>query len=131
MCLVLVNIREKFGFFDYFFLHIFDLFNFFIFLLVDWNLLLDEQGGPNYAENYVDSAIIYTNSTIIKQSTFYAIAHFSKFLQNDCTRIKSTLESTGSSKIETVSFDCIDKIVTVLHNSGEIVLNVKVIDWVY
>lgn len=25
---------------------------------IDWNLVLDEQGGPNYAKNFVDAPII-------------------------------------------------------------------------
>lgn len=25
---------------------------------IDWNLILDETGGPNYANNFVDAAII-------------------------------------------------------------------------
>lgn len=32
---------------------------------VDWNILLDEQGGPNYVQNFVDAPIII-NSTGMK-----------------------------------------------------------------
>lgn len=28
---------------------------------IDWNLILDEQGGPNYVQNFVDAPIIRAN----------------------------------------------------------------------
>jgi len=40
----------------------------------DWNLALDEQGGPNWANNFVDSPIIVSRVTdeFYKQPMFYA-----------------------------------------------------------
>lgn len=29
---------------------------------IDWNLILDEQGGPNYARNYVEAPMVKNNS---------------------------------------------------------------------
>ncbi|XP_049820602.1 putative glucosylceramidase 4 [Aethina tumida] len=48
----------------------------------DWNMILDEQGGPCYINNFVDAPIIVNNSTgeFYKQPMFYALGHFSKFL---------------------------------------------------
>lgn len=45
---------------------------------VDWNLVLDEQGGPNLVLNYVDSPIILnsTGGEFYKQPMFYGLAHF-------------------------------------------------------
>lgn len=44
----------------------------------DWNLCLNEIGGPNHAENFVDSPII-VNSTadeFYKQPMYYVMGHF-------------------------------------------------------
>ncbi|CAN8029207.1 unnamed protein product, partial [Ixodes persulcatus] len=46
---------------------------------VDWNLALDLSGGPNWANNFVDSPIIVnaTGREFYKQPMYYALAHFS------------------------------------------------------
>lgn len=68
----------------------------------DWNILLDEKGGPNHVENYCfapihgdtrTGALIYTNS-------YYYIGHFSKFIRPGAKRIvvapsRSMLLATG------------------------------------
>lgn len=56
---------------------------------VDWNLALDEIGGPNWSGNFVDSPII-VNSTadeFYKQPMFYAMGHFSKYVPEGSLRI--------------------------------------------
>merc|ERR1711871_1433976 len=48
---------------------------------VDWNLLLDEKGGPNLAGNFVDSAVVATgNASFFANPSFYHIAHFSRYV---------------------------------------------------
>lgn len=44
----------------------------------DWNLALDTKGGPNWANNLVDSPIIVESIADIfyKQPMFYAMGHF-------------------------------------------------------
>jgi len=62
---------------------------------IDWNFLLNEQGGPNYVNNFVDAPII-VNSTdykeIYKQPFYYAFGHFSRFISPNSVRfdIKSS-----------------------------------------
>jgi len=45
---------------------------------VDWNMVLDMEGGPNWVENFVDSPIIVNakNDEFYKQPTFYHLGHF-------------------------------------------------------
>lgn len=59
---------------------------------VDWNIALDEQGGPNWANNFVDSPIIVKpdKDEFYKQPMFYALSHFSKFVPRGSYRILST-----------------------------------------
>ncbi|XP_055677795.1 lysosomal acid glucosylceramidase [Lutzomyia longipalpis] len=95
---------------------------------IDWNLLLDEQGGPNYVNNFVDSAVIVnkTADEAYKQPLFYAIGHFSRFITEDSVRIKV---SSSDSHVEVVGFQRPDgRIVLVIYNKKEhavkVVLNI-------
>ncbi|GLV40112.1 Glucocerebrosidase 1a [Carabus blaptoides fortunei] len=67
---------------------------------LDWNMALDETGGPTYINNNVDSPIIVnkTAQEFYKQPMFYALGHFSKFIPPGSIRIKSSV-STGDLKI--------------------------------
>ncbi|KAJ0066058.1 hypothetical protein NL108_001300, partial [Boleophthalmus pectinirostris] len=55
----------------------------------DWNLALDQTGGPNWVKNFVDSPIIVDaqNDIFYKQPMFYAMAHFSSFLWRGSQRV--------------------------------------------
>ena len=50
---------------------------------IDWNLLLNEQGGPNYVGNYCSAPIIVDtkNNKILYQSSYYYLGHFSRFIK--------------------------------------------------
>ncbi|XP_033196409.2 lysosomal acid glucosylceramidase [Bombus vancouverensis nearcticus] len=59
---------------------------------VDWNLALDETGGPNNVNNNIDAAIIVNPKTdeFYKQPMYYAIKHFSRFVDRGSVRISIT-----------------------------------------
>jgi glucosylceramidase len=69
---------------------------------VDWNIVLDEQGGPNHVGNLCDAPVIVDTRTgrVHYQSSFFYIAHFSRYLLPGARRIAlsnidSALESTA------------------------------------
>jgi glucosylceramidase len=70
---------------------------------VDWNLILDETGGPNHVGNFCSAPIIAdTNSDKIHfQSSYYYIGHFAKFVENGAHRI---LCSTTTDALESTAF---------------------------
>lgn len=68
---------------------------------IDWNLVLDENGGPNYVENYVDAPIIVKGQEFYKQPTFYAMGHFSRFITSDSVRV---FGKSSNSAIKSVAF---------------------------
>ncbi|XP_047118446.1 lysosomal acid glucosylceramidase-like [Schistocerca piceifrons] len=70
----------------------------------DWNLALNQEGGPNWVENYVDSSIIVNaeNDEFYKQPLFYALGHFSKFIHEDSVRID--IVPNNKNGIRTVAF---------------------------
>jgi len=61
---------------------------------VDWNMVLDTQGGPNWVKNFVDAPIIVdpSKNEYYRQPSFYALGHFSKFLPPGSVRIESTIK---------------------------------------
>ena len=68
----------------------------------DWNILLDERGGPNHVGNYCFAPIHADTRTgeLIYTNSYYYLGHFSKFIQPGAKRIASspsrtTLQSTA------------------------------------
>ncbi|MBS1565086.1 MAG: glycoside hydrolase family 30 protein, partial [Bacteroidetes bacterium] len=69
----------------------------------DWNILLDENGGPNHVGNFCFAPIhadtrsgqlIYTNA-------YYYIGHFSKFIRPGAHRIAA---SSSRAQLQTTAF---------------------------
>lgn len=69
----------------------------------DWNLLLDEKGGPNHVGNFCDAPIMAdtVNDKVYIHDSYYYIGHFSKYIQKGAKRIGS---SKWSPMVDTVSF---------------------------
>ena len=70
---------------------------------IDWNLVLDNKGGPNHKFNYCNSPIMINkdNSDYIKNLTYYYIGHFIKFIMPGAKRIAF---SKYTSDIEVTAF---------------------------
>src|SRR6266850_2343740 len=68
----------------------------------DWNVLLDEQGGPNHVGNFCFAPVHADTKTgeLIYTNSYYYIGHFSKFIRPGARRIaaspsRSALMSTA------------------------------------
>ncbi|XP_037885210.1 lysosomal acid glucosylceramidase [Glossina fuscipes] len=98
---------------------------------LDWNLLLDDQGGPNYVRNYVDAPIIVNTQNFqefYKQPIFYILGHLSKFLPSQSMRIATQI-SVYRISIDAVAFKRPDdKIILILFNSASIPQDICVHD---
>ncbi|BCN32198.1 glycoside hydrolase family 30 protein [Anaeromicropila herbilytica] len=59
---------------------------------IDWNLVLDEKGGPNHVGNFCAAPIMCDTKqdTFEKRLTFYYIGQFSKFILPGAKRIAHT-----------------------------------------
>jgi glucosylceramidase len=93
----------------------------------DWNILLDERGGPNHVSNFCFAPIHANTKTseLIYTPTYYYIGHFSKFIKPGATRISTT---TSRSTLESTSFKNTDgTIVTVIMNKTDEALKYKLI----
>jgi hypothetical protein len=59
----------------------------------DWNLLLDERGGPNAFGNFVASAVTFKDeNTFYQEPMFFHLAHFAKYLVPGSTRVDFNIE---------------------------------------
>ncbi|MEO6523116.1 MAG: glycoside hydrolase family 30 protein [Mucilaginibacter sp.] len=69
----------------------------------DWNILLDEQGGPNHVGNYCFSPIVADTRTgkLIYTNIYYYLGHFSKFVRPGDKRI---VASSNRDKLLTTAF---------------------------
>ena len=58
----------------------------------DWNILLDERGGPNHVGNFCFAPVHANTKTgeLTYLSSYYYIGHFSKFIQPDARRIAAS-----------------------------------------
>lgn len=57
--------------------------------LIDWNLLLDEQGGPNHVANYCDAPLMYDREKkkLVRRLSLAYIGHFSRYIRPGSRRI--------------------------------------------
>lgn len=62
----------------------------------DWNILLDEKGGPNHVGNYCFAPVHADTKTgnIIYTNAYYYIGHFSKFIRPGAKRIIASCNRT-------------------------------------
>ena len=70
---------------------------------LDWNIYLDEQGGPNHVKNYCDAPVMCDtkNDTIDVKLSYYYIGHFSRFIKRGAKRM---LISRFTSQVEAAGF---------------------------
>jgi len=56
---------------------------------IDWNMVLDKQGGPNWAKNWCIAPIIVDTASdeVYITPLYYIMAHFSKFIRPGAVRI--------------------------------------------
>lgn len=56
---------------------------------IDWNMCLDETGGPTYVSNFCEAPIMIDKNTgeIMYMSSYYYIGHFSKFIDVGALRV--------------------------------------------
>ncbi len=81
----------------------------------DWNLILDEQGGPNHVGNFCDAPFLYdTHSKVLNESNIAGyIWHFSHFIEAGAVRIGLT---RFTDELEATAFEKDGKISVVVLN---------------
>jgi glucosylceramidase len=69
----------------------------------DWNVLLDDKGGPNHVGNFCFAPVHLDSKTgkLIYTSAYYYLGHFSKFIRPGAKRIVS---SSSRDQLQTTAF---------------------------
>ena len=85
----------------------------------DWNILLDENGGPNHVGNYCFAPIHADTRTneLIYTPSYYFIGHFSKFVHPGDKRISTA--SSYASLLSTSFVNPEGKIATIVMNKSD------------
>ena len=85
---------------------------------IDWNLSLDNKGGPNHVGNFCEAPIMIEKGGTMKlMYSFHAIAHFSRYIVPGAYRIDSKSDNPD---IELVSYENPDKsLLSVIYNQSD------------
>lgn len=91
----------------------------------DWNILLDQNGGPNHVGNFCFAPIHgdTEQGELIYTPTYYYIGHFSKFIRPEAQRV-----STVSSRSHLLSTSFINEdgsLITVIMNQSDEEINYR------
>lgn len=84
---------------------------------IDWNLALNLTGGPNWSGNFVDAGIIVNevDDEFYKQPMYYALGHFSKFVNRDSVRVR--ISPNAEVNVQAIAFQTTDnRTVVVVYN---------------
>lgn len=84
----------------------------------DWNILLDETGGPNHVGNFCLAPVIGNTKTgeVIYMDSYYYLGHFSKFIRPGAKRITCSSNSDDLLALAVLNPD--GKVAVVVLNLG-------------
>ncbi len=85
---------------------------------IDWNLVLNEIGGPNHVYNYCEAPIMYDRRSdrLIYNNSYYYIGHFSKYIDVGAKRLEISVTQKDVFAVAFKNPD--DTIVVVAQNEG-------------
>ncbi|HSD06853.1 glycoside hydrolase family 30 protein [Flavobacterium sp.] len=85
----------------------------------DWNILLDQQGGPNHVGNFCFAPLHADTTTgeLIYTPSYYYIGHFSKFIKPNAKRVSSAVSRTTLASTSFINSN--GEVVTVIMNATD------------
>ncbi|TAE61991.1 MAG: glycosyl hydrolase family 30 [Bacteroidetes bacterium] len=86
---------------------------------IDWNMVLDRQGGPNWFKNWCTAPVIVdpASDEVYFTPLYYIMAHFSRFIRPGAVRIG--VESSDDTLLLTAARNPDGSVATVVFNPGE------------
>lgn len=83
---------------------------------IDWNIVLDDKGGPNHAKNWAIAPVLVKPETgeVYYTPLFYVMSHFSKFIRPGSQRID--IESSAKDLMITACINPDKKIAVEIFN---------------
>ncbi len=97
---------------------------------IDWNLFLNEKGGPNLVDNYCASPIILDSNKneLIYMSSYYYIGHFSKYINRDSIRMECDVKGEGVEACAFIRPDQASVVVTMNKTDKEIDTEISIVN---
>ncbi|MGI9428236.1 MAG: glycoside hydrolase family 30 protein [Bythopirellula sp.] len=86
---------------------------------IDWNILLNTDGGPNHVGNYCSAPIIadVSEDQLLYNSSYYYLGHFARFIRPGAQRILCA--NTGTELLTTAFLNEDGRIAVVLFNEQD------------
>jgi glucosylceramidase len=86
---------------------------------IDWNMVLDKQGGPNWFKNWCVAPVIVDieNDEVYFTPLYYTLMHFSKYIRPEAKIIG--LENSDKELMVTAAHNPDGSIAVILFNEGE------------
>lgn len=80
---------------------------------IDWNLILNEEGGPNHARNFCVAPIIFDRRRreLLYQPAYYFIGHFARFIKPGARRVVC---SSTRDILEAVAYINLDRSIAIV-----------------
>ena len=91
---------------------------------IDWNMVLDTQGGPNWFKNWCVAPVIVDpeKDEVYFTPIYYTLTHFSKYIRPGAVRIG--LENTDDDLMVTAAQNPDGSIAVVIFNEGSKIKNI-------
>ncbi|MBN2175347.1 MAG: glycoside hydrolase family 30 protein [Bacteroidales bacterium] len=92
---------------------------------IDWNMVLDRQGGPNWAKNWCVAPVIVDpeKDEVYFTPLYFTMAHFSKFIRPGAVRIG--FENPDESLMVTAAENPDGTVVVIILNMNEEAININ------
>ncbi len=86
---------------------------------IDWNLMLDTNGGPNHVGNFCSAPVIgdFEKDRLIYNSSYYYLGHFARFIRPGAVRI--LCQTTGEELLATAFLNPDQKVAVVILNQQD------------
>ena len=94
---------------------------------IDWNMVLDTQGGPNWFKNWCVAPVLVdpVKDEVYFTPIYYTLAHFSRFIRPNAVRIG--LQNPDKDLLITAAKNVDGTIAVVVFNEGKVKKNMKLI----
>lgn len=93
---------------------------------IDWNMVLDKQGGPNWFKNWCVAPVIVdpAKDEVYLTPIYYTLSHFSKYIRPGAVVIG--LENSDPDLMATAAKNTDGSIAIVIFNEGSVAKNLRV-----
>ncbi len=98
---------------------------------VDWNMVLDKQGGPNWFKNWCLAPIIVDpdKDEVYITPLYYALAHFSKYMRPGAKRIDTSVNAESIKVTSVINPDGKIALGVLNENDHPVLMNINIGDY--